>query len=98
MKELHYEMIWEFEPVVVMSDRHPLARSGKVNSADLEDYIELIHGDCDIPALPYTEVKKLRQAEYLKRRIRVYERGSQFDLLCKIPLTYMWSRRFPPSF
>jgi DNA-binding transcriptional LysR family regulator len=94
-KELQYEVIWEFEHLAVMSNQHPLANCNEVNYSQLKDYIEIVHGDLTIPSLPFSEIKKLQQAEHLKKHIYVYERGSQFDLLSNIPLTYMWVSPIP---
>jgi DNA-binding transcriptional LysR family regulator len=94
-KELQSEVIWEFEPLVVMSDRHPLAKAREINYNDLLNYIEISHGDLTVPHLPFAASHKWRQAERVQKRIYVYERGSQFDLLCKVPLTYMWVSSIP---
>jgi DNA-binding transcriptional LysR family regulator len=94
-KGLRYEAIWEFEHLAVMSNQHPLANCHEVDYSQLQAYIEIIHGDLTIPSLPFSKLKKLQQAEYLKKHIYVYERGSQFDLLSNVPLTYMWGSPIP---
>jgi molybdenum-dependent DNA-binding transcriptional regulator ModE len=84
-----------FVKFVIMSNQHPLANCIELNCSELRNYIEIVHGDLTIPSLPFSKAKKLQQAEQLKKHIYVYERGSQFDLLCNVPLTYMWGSPIP---
>jgi DNA-binding transcriptional LysR family regulator len=94
-KEIQHELIWDFEYLLVLSAQHPLAKRREINYNDLAKYIEIIHGDRDIPPLRFAEGKKRRPTEALNKHIYVYERGSQFDLLGNIPLTYMWVSPIP---
>jgi DNA-binding transcriptional LysR family regulator len=95
-KELRHEVIWEFDYLALMSKNHILANKEKITFADLGNFIEIAHGDLSIPSMPFSEVKKMEQSEYVsKKRIYVYERGSQFDLLCDVPTTYMWVSPIP---
>lgn len=91
--DLVYRNIFEFEHLVLMSKLHPLANSEEVLYPDLQQYIEIIHGDRSIPYLPRKEKEDERL--YEKKVIRIYERGSQFDLLTRIPTTYMWGSPVP---
>ncbi len=93
-KGLSCEPIWEFEYLALMSRAHPLAEAERILHSDLAQYTELVHGDTAIPYLPVEKVKK----SDAKRRICVYERGSQFDILSHIPTTYMWVSPIPESF
>lgn len=94
-KSLRYEPIWEFDYLVVMSKDHPLAAADRVKSEDLEDYVELLHGDTSIPYLQNDEIKKPDDTAHGKKRIYVYDRCSQFDMLSHIPQTYMWVSPIP---
>lgn len=93
-KQLQFEPIWEFEYLALMSLAHPLAFAEKVRYDALSQYIEITHGDTVIPYLP---ASKLQRSE-TKKRIYVYERCSQFDMLSNIPKTYMWVSPIPDSF
>lgn len=94
-KQLKYEPVWEFEYVAVMSARNPMAKLPEVKADDLSHYIELSHADLMIP---YVDMKSM---EYQERpaepgkHIYVYDRGCQFDLLTRIPATYMWVSPIP---
>ncbi|MDK2981456.1 MAG: hypothetical protein PWQ55_1803 [Chloroflexota bacterium] len=94
-KHLKGETIWEFEYLALMSAAHPLAKRKKLQYADFCDSIEIAHGDPYVPSMPLTEVKKTEFSDLIDKRIFVYERGSQFDLLCDIPKTYIWVSPIP---
>ncbi|MDA3732810.1 LysR family transcriptional regulator [Niameybacter massiliensis] len=94
-KEFKYETLWTFEYLVLMSKEHPLAYSENITLQDLEDYIEVIHGDLVVPTLSSIEIKKSNWAETSSKQIYVYERGSQFDLLSEVPTSYMWVSPVP---
>ena len=94
-KHLKGETIWEFEYLTLMSAAHPLAKRKKIQYSDLKDSIEIAHGDPYVPSMPLTEVKKIEFSDLINKRIFVYERGSQFDLLCDIPKTYIWVSPIP---
>jgi hypothetical protein len=94
-KHLKGDTIWEFEYLALMSAAHPLAKRKKIQYSDFKDSIEIAHGDPYVPSMPLTEVKKTEFSELINKRIFVYERGSQFDLLCDIPKTYIWVSPIP---
>ena len=93
-KNLRYEQIWDFEYLVVMSTSHPLAEVAELKKSDLEGYVEIVHGDTSIP---YIQPDSLRRPEGAKgqKRVYVYERCNQFDMLEHIPLSYMWVSPIP---
>ncbi|MFP4479118.1 MAG: LysR family transcriptional regulator [Candidatus Izemoplasmatales bacterium] len=94
-KGLKYELISEFTYQLFMSKDHPLAKQEEVEEVDLESYTEIAHADPYVPSLSSVDVKKEELPDYVKRRIYVYERASQFSLLEKIPSTYMWGSPVP---
>ncbi len=94
-KNIDYQEIWQFEYLVVMSRSHPLANAEKILFSDLRDYIEIVHGDLALPVNGYTKTKKKPDMVQTNKRIFVYERGSQYDLLCTVPETYMWVSPIP---
>ena len=96
-KDLEVRPIWQFEYHLVVSERSPLAKREKLTSADLADLIEISHGDPAVPSLSASTAMELRRRDNSRREIVVYERQSQFELLCEIPETYMWASPTPPS-
>lgn len=91
LKEKHMksELIWEYECLVLMSANHPLAHKQDIHRDDLAEYLELSHGDT---AIPYIESGKVRNEmnAITKKKIYLYERGNQFEILSKVPNTFMW--------
>lgn len=89
---LQHEIIWEFEYVLVMSSKHPLAKKEDISVSDLKDYIQITHGDVNFHQEKNASSKS---EEEHNKTIFVYERGSQFDLLTNVPTTYMWVSPIP---
>lgn len=96
-KGLIYDTIWEFEYLILMSDRHPLAVQDTISGSDLLRYIEIAHCDTEIPFISDTEDIGLER-EHPDKKIYVYERGSQFDLLTHVPTTFMWVSPLPERY
>ncbi len=96
-RKLQYEPIWEFEYLALMSKNHPLANEPEIDYNDLFTYTEIVHGDTLIPTLPIAGAKLMEPVDERKRKIAVYERGSQFELLYRISGTYMWVSPMPPD-
>ncbi len=93
--KLEYETIWEFEYVLVMSEKHPLAHKKEISGRDLEEYVKITHGDIEMPQMPDRRLDQEQNAVFPEKIIYVYERGSQFDLLTNVPATYMWVSPLP---
>lgn len=96
-KELDHTLITEFQYVLLMSAHSPLADRQEVAYDDLADYMEIAHADPYVPSLPTAEVKKEELPDRSRRRIFVFERASQFELLSYNPETYMWASPVPQS-
>lgn len=96
-KGLTYELITEFSYTLVMNRDCPLAGIKNITYADLEHYIEIAHADPFVPSLPFAEVKKEELPDNIRRRIFVFERASQFELLAKNRETFMWSSPVPSN-
>lgn len=94
-KGLSYEIMVEFSYQAVMSKEHPLARKESIRLTDLSKYIEIAHADPYVPSLPLVDAKKAELSEFVNKRIFVFERGSQFDLLSNVPNTFMWVSPIP---
>ena len=93
-KGLRCELITEFHYVLIMSANSPLAKKEELSFVDLSDYIEIAHADPYVPSLPLSEVKKEELPE-VGRRIFVFERASQFELLSSNTNTFMWVSPVP---
>jgi DNA-binding transcriptional LysR family regulator len=95
-KHLSFDVIWEYEVMALMSKYNILAEKDPLQGSDFKNLIEIIHGDNVIPYLNSAEMKKREQnSNGLSKRVYVYERCTQFDLLCKVPSTYMWVSPIP---
>ncbi|WP_373000556.1 LysR family transcriptional regulator, partial [Lutispora sp.] len=97
-KGLDYDLIWEFEYLALMSKNHPLASAKEVVYDELVEYIEIAHGDKAIPYLSAGEARRQSGSPNAHKRIYLYERGNQFELLANIPTTYMWVSPVPDNF
>lgn len=96
-KELAYELVTEFSYSLIMSVESPLALKEEVTYEDLVDYIEIAHADPYVPSMPLSKVVKEELPDNIDRRIFIFERASQFDLLHKNPETFMWVSPAPQS-
>ncbi len=89
-KDFCYETVTEFSYCIMMSEENPLAQKDTISFGDLSKYIEIAHADPYVPSLPLSKVLKEELPDNVKRRIFIFERASQFDLLTKNPETFMW--------
>ncbi len=89
-KGLTYEMITEFSYSLIMSKDSPLAQKEVITFDDLKGLIEIAHADPYVPSMPLAKVVKEELPDIIDRRIFIFERASQFELLHKNPETFMW--------
>jgi DNA-binding transcriptional LysR family regulator len=94
-KGLSYEMVTEFTYSLIMSANNPLAQKENITYDDLKGYIEIAHADPYVPSLPLAKVVKEELPDNIDRRIFIFERASQFDLLSENPETFMWVSSAP---
>ena len=85
----------EFKYQVIMSRNHPLAGKKNLKQSDLHDYIEITHGDPYVPSLPKELLLKEEDKVTSARRIFLFERGGQFDVLMENTNTFMWVSPLP---
>ncbi len=95
-KELTGRLITEFHYVLITHKNSDLAKKKKIYFEDLSSKIEIAHADPFVPSLSLSTVKKEMLPNNIGRRIFVFERGSQFDLLRINPETFMWVSPIPP--
>ena len=89
-KGLVYELVAEFSYSLLMSRDNPLAENDEITFDDLIPYIEVAHADPYVPSLPLAKVVKEELPDNIDRRIFIFERASQFDILSENPETFMW--------
>ena len=92
-----YEMVTEFTYSLIMSADNPLSQKETITFDDLADYIEIAHADPYVPSMPLSKVVKEELPDNVDRRIFIFERASQFDLLSNNPETFMWVSPAPES-
>lgn len=88
-KGLTGELIMEFSYFILVSQQNPLASKDDIEMEDLARMIEVAHSDSFVPSLPMEDVLRQEINEKVTKRIFVFERGSQLDLLSNIPNAYM---------
>ena len=96
-KGFQYELVTEFTYSLIMSAESPLAKKENITFDDLADYIEIAHADPYVPSMPFSKVVKEELPDNINRRIFIFERASQFDLLSQNPETFMWVSPAPTS-
>jgi DNA-binding transcriptional LysR family regulator len=89
-KGLACELVAEFSYVLLMSRNSPLASKETITYDDLSGYIEIAHADPYVPSLSMSKVFREELPDNVDRRIFVFERASQLDLLSENPNTFMW--------
>lgn len=89
-KDLQYEILWQSSYQVLMHEEHPLADKGNLSAEDFVPYIEIAFGDNGIPY-----VRSGAESMENAKRILVYDRAMQFDLLRSNKLAYMWASPLP---
>lgn len=93
-KGLKREIVAEFKYVLVMREDSALAGMQDIRASDLQQYIQIAHADPYVPSLPLSAVRN-EELPQTPRRIFVFERGSQLDLLTENPETFMWVSPLP---
>ncbi len=86
-----YELITEFTYRLIMNAQHPLAEKENISLDDLKDYIEITKADSYVPSASFiANDAKNAMDDSIRRRIFIFERASEFDLLSTNPETFMW--------
>ena len=88
-------MVTEFQYHLLMSKNNSLADKENITFEDLSGFIEIAHADPYVPSVSMAKVLKEESPYNIDRRIFIYERGSQFDLLDGNPETFMWVSLVP---
>ena len=96
-KGLEYELVTKFRYVLLMSEESELSKKENITYDDLKDKIEIAHADPYVPSIPFAQIKKEELPDNSSRRIFVFERASQFELLSQNPETFMWVSSIPKT-
>lgn len=94
-KGLQSELLCEFHYIVVMARSNALSHKKDLRYEELKDFVEIAHADPFVPSLPLAKVREEEYTHEINKRIFVFERGSQFDLLQQVPNTFMWVSPIP---
>lgn len=92
---LEWKPLLTFRYLLLLSTGHPLARQALIQKDALESYVEILHGDTALPRMQETDAEAGSGYTPGDRKVHVYDRGSQFDLLARVPGTYMWVSPMP---
>ena len=89
-KGLNYELVTQFSYVLIMNRESELAKKEEITLDDLKNYTEIAHADPFVPSLSLSRIVKEEQMGDQNKKIYVFERASQFELLNENPETFMW--------
>ena len=85
----------EFSPVLIMSRTSPLATMPLIRLKDLDAYSEIMQEEEAVPQISASAGKLADPSGEKKRRIFVYDRASQLQLLSENPDTFLWAPSLP---
>lgn len=94
-KDLQYESVWRSDYVALMRKDHPLAHGSGLTAEDFLPYVEVTFGDETVPYIRTSEAETVSGSLRNKKRVLVYGRATQLDLLRANPLAYMWGSPLP---
>lgn len=90
---LKMEPVMDFEYDLLTNRDGPLAKREVQDLAELNQYMEIMHDDFQLPGEDGGDGVRWHVNE--SRRIHVYERCSQFSILQRLPTAYMWASPMP---
>ena len=96
LRNLEMQVINEFDYLLLTSADGELAEKDFQSPGELSDGVEILHGDSRLPNGEYIEFyREGREAYHPKKKIYIFERGSQFDILREVKNSYMWVSPLP---
>lgn len=96
-KGLCSEIITEFTDLIIMSAKNDLAQKEKITFNDLAGYIEVTYADSYAPSVPLSKLIKEELPDNIDRKIFIFERASQLELISKNHEAFMWVSPAPKS-
>ncbi len=94
-KGVQFEPVWQGDYLALMSSAHPLAEKELLSAQDLADCVEITPGDEEVPYIRTSDAEAAAGLAPSARRILVYDRAMQFDLLQTVPGAYCWASAQP---
>lgn len=88
-KGLSSDLIFDFQYRIIVHKDNPIAKLSEISLAELNNYVELCHPDPYVPNVPLSDVKKIEFSSEINKRIYIYERATQFELLEKVNNSFM---------
>ena len=95
LKGLDAELLAELPYMILTSADGDLAKRELKTREELEDGVEILHGDWKLPTGEYTELSENGESLHPHNKIYIFERGSQFDILREVKNSYMWVSPVP---
>ena len=83
--------VWEFDPIVLLSEQHMLAHKEDLSFSDLVDCdcVQVGFGDPYVPSVPLAEVRSGEFPEAVNKHLYIYDRASGLEVLSSVPATFM---------
>ena len=89
-KGLHYELVMQFTPLLTVSRESALTQASSITDAELLDYSEICYTDPFVPSLSHAKALREEMNTLEGRKVFVYDRASQLEILSENPDTFMW--------
>lgn len=79
--------------VVLFSQDHPLAQKNHITQSMLQSYIEVVHGDYEMPMYPFSNYQyhNVQPKDIGKKVVFTYDRASLMDILTNVTGSYVWT-------
>lgn len=92
---LNFELVAEFKYRLIFSKNSPLNLKSDITYDDLKSYVEIAHADPYVPSLTIAEIRKNELGGEADKRIFLFDRASQFEILSTNTDSYMWVSPVP---
>ncbi len=92
---LNFELVAEFRYQLIASKKSALAKLEKITYNDLKKHIEIAHADPYVPSFPIAEIRKSEVTDETDKRIFLFDRASQFEILSNNADAFMWVSPVP---
>ena len=95
-ENLESRILWSFHLLLVLSPSHPLAAENSLTYLDLTPYTMIALEGSPLPDFSLESQTAGHRTAQPKQCIWVSDRGSQLELLCRIPESYCWDCPITP--
>ena len=92
---LNYELVAEFKFKLIFSKKSALYAKKSITYDDLKSFVEIAHADPYVPSLTVAEIRKNEMGNEADKRIFLFDRASQFEILSANADCYMWVSPVP---